>query len=174
MCVCVLICINIMIRHINIGCTYFIVPNGTQYWTDSTLYELLILPNVTGNFKDLLFIVSDEFQRFHDNYDYLDDITFHLYPSDNPYFYFGNGGTTHIAFQDLYDLYLPDLIESCSLSSATSDPIPLDDYELQVAVSAQGTELLRHDIIIHVVDQLPSPLPPPGNTHVQVIWNPIL
>ena len=123
---------------------------------DSTLYELFILPNVTGQFKDLLFIMSNEFQRSHDNHDYLDDITFHLYPSDNPYFYFGNGDTTHISFQDYYDLYLPDITERCSLSSATSDPIPLDDYELQVAVSAEGTELLRHDIIIHVVDQLPS------------------
>ena len=145
---------------------YFIVPDGTQYWMDSTLYELFILPNVTGEFKDLLFILSNEFQRSHVNSDYLDDVTFHLYPSDNPYFYFGNGDTTHVAFEDDYDLYLPDLIESCSLSSATSDPIPLDDYELQVAVSAQGTELLRCDIIIHVVDQLPSPLPLPGNTNV--------
>ena len=123
---------------------------------DSTLYELFILPNVTGEFKDLLFIMSYEFQRSLDNYDYLDDITFHLYPSDNPYFYFGNGDTTHITFQNYYDLYLPDITERCSLSSATSDPIPLDDYELQVAVSAGGTELLRHDIIIHVVNQLPS------------------
>ncbi|XP_065912235.1 neural cell adhesion molecule 1-like [Dysidea avara] len=132
------------------------IPNGAQYWMDSTLYELFILPNVTGVFKDLLFIMSYEFQRSHDNYDYLDDITFHLYPSDNPYFYFGNGDTTHAAFQDYYDLYLPDITERCSLSSATSDPIPLDDYELQVAVSAEGTELLRRDIIIHVVNQLPS------------------
>ena len=128
---------------------------------DSTLYEIFISPNVTGQFKDLWFIITQDFQRHHDNYDYLDDITFHLYPSDNPYFYFGNGHTTHVAFEDYYDLYLPDLIESCSLSSATSDPIPLDDYKLQVAVSIGGSELLRHDIIIHVVDPLSS-LPPPG------------
>jgi len=129
---------------------------------DSTLYELFILPNVTGEFKDLLFILTNEFQRHNDNGDYHDDITFHLYPSDNPYFYFGNGATTHVAFEDYYNLYLPDPIERCSLSTSTSDPIPLDDYELQVAVSIEGEELLRHDIIIHVVDQLPSPLPPPG------------
>ncbi|XP_065909246.1 uncharacterized protein [Dysidea avara] len=139
------------------------IPIGTQYWMDSTLYEIFISPNVTGQFKDLWFIITQDFQRHHDNYDYLDDITFHLYPSDNPYFYFGNGHTTHVAFEDYYDLYLPDLIESCSLSSATSDPIPLDDYKLQVAVSIGGSELLRHDIIIHVVDPLSS-LPPPVNT----------
>jgi len=129
---------------------------------DSTLYELFIVPNVTGTFKDLLFIITDEFQRSYTNYDYTDDITFHLYPSDNPYFHFGNGDTTRVAFEYFYDYYLPDFVESCSLSPSTSDPIPLDDYELQVAVSSEGTELLRRDIIIHVVDHLPSPLPPPG------------
>ena len=136
---------------------------------DSTLYELFIPPNVTGKFKDLLFIVSDEFQRRHVDYDYIDDVTFHLYPSDNPYFYFGNSDTTHVAFEDYYDLYLPDLIESCSLSSATSDPIPLDDYELQVAVSSGGEELIRRDIIIHVVDQLRSPLPTPSKASFHVV-----
>ena len=141
-----------------------IVPDRVQYWMDSTLYEIFIPPDTIGEFKDLLFITTDLFHRSHTNYDYIDEITFHLYPSDNPYFYFGNGDTTHIAFQDYYELYLPDLIESCSLSSATSDPIPLDDYELQVAVSAEGTELLRHDIIIHVVD-IPLPLPSPGKQH---------
>jgi len=131
---------------------------------DSTLYELFILPNISGEFKDLLFIMTEEFQRYNVDGDYHDDVTFHLYPSDNPYFYFGNEATTHLAFEDYYDynLYPPDIIERCSLSTSTSDPIPLDDYELQVAVSIEGEELLRRDIIIHVVDQLPSPLPPPG------------
>jgi len=121
---------------------------------DSTLYELFILPNISGVFKDLLFIMTEEFQRHNDNGDYIDDITFHLYPSDNPYFYFGNGDTTHVAFEDYYDynLYLPDIIDHCSLSTSTTHPIPLDDYKLQVAVSIEGEELLRHDVIIHVVD----------------------
>jgi len=129
---------------------------------DSTLYEFFIPPRVNKQLKDMLFIITDDFQRKNVGGDYHDDITFHLYPSDNPYFYFGNGDTKHVAFEDYYDLYLPDPIESCSLLSAASDPIPLDDYELQVAVSIEGEELLRRDIIIHVVDQLPSPLPPPG------------
>ena len=129
---------------------------------DSTLYEIFVAPGVIGAFKDLLFIFDDGFRKENVGGDYHDDVTFHLYPSDNPYFYFGNSDTTHVAFEDYYDLYLPDLIERCSLSSATSDPIPLDDYELQVAVSIEGEELLRRDIIIHVVDPLPSPLPSPG------------
>ena len=129
---------------------------------DSTLYEFFIPPRVNKQLKDLWFIITYEFQRHNDYGDYHDDVTFHLYPSNNPYFYFGNGDTTHVAFENYYDLYRPDLIEHCSLSTSTSDPIPLDDYELQVAVSIEGEELLRHDIIIHVVDQLPSPLPPPG------------
>jgi len=125
---------------------------------DSTLYEIFITPNMTGEFKTLFFFVTNEFQRSHVNYDRLDDFTFHLYPFDNPYFYFGNGDTTHVSFENLY---IPDVIESCSLSSS-SDRIPLDDYELQVAVYLEGTELLRHDVLIHVVDQLPFLLPPPG------------
>ena len=130
---------------------------------DSTLYELFILPNVTGEFKDLLFIMTETFQRGSNSYDYVDDITFHLEPSNHPLFYFGNENSTHVAFENFYNFFLPEIMVHCSLSSATSDTIPLDDYELQVAVSVEGTELLRHDIIIHVVDQLPSPPPPPGN-----------
>ena len=130
---------------------------------DSTLYEIFISPNVAGVFKQLFFIITNKFQLRHVDYDYIDDITFHLYPSDNPYFYFGNGDTTHVAFHDYYDLYLPDTIEACYLSSATSDPIPLDDYELQVTVSTEGTELLRHDIIIHVVSSEPPFPSSPGN-----------
>ena len=121
---------------------------------DSTRYEIFVPPNVTENFKTLYFIITDEFQRRHVNYDYIDDITFHLYPSDNPYFYFSNSDTTHVAFEDYYDLYLPDPIESCSLSPTTSDPIPLDDYELQVAVNSAGVELLRCDVIIQVVSSV--------------------
>jgi len=129
---------------------------------DSTLYEIFILPTMTeALIRNLSFVFTDEFQRIHVDYDYHDDITFHLYPSDNPYFYFNNSDTTHVAFEDEYDLYLADQITTCSLLS-TSDPIPLDDYELQVAVSIEGTELLRRDIIIHVVDRLPSLLPLPG------------
>ena len=129
---------------------------------DSTLYEIFVPLSVTENFKTLYFIMTEKFQRRHEDYDYIDDITFHLYPSDNPYFYFGNSDTTHVAFEDYYDLYLPDVTESCSLSPTTSNPIPLDDYELQVAVSSGGEELLRCNITIHVVDPLTSSLPTPG------------
>ena len=131
---------------------------------DSTLYEIFVAPDINGAFKDLLFIFNDGFRKENVGGDYHDDVTFHLYPSDNPYFYFGNSDTTHVAFNESSNFYIPDIIESCSLSSATSDPIPLDDYELQVAVSIEGKELLKHDIIIHVVDPLPSPLPTPGKS----------
>ena len=140
---------------------------------DSTLYEIFVLPEVTENFKTLYFIITEEFQRSHVDYDYIDDITFHLYPSDNPYFYFGNSDTTHVVFEDYYDLYLPDVIDSCSLSPATSDPIPLDDYELQVAVSSGGEELIRQEIIIHVVSLVPTSPSAPGNDNSSLyisIW----
>ena len=129
---------------------------------DSTLYEIFVPPNVTENFKTLYFIITDEFQRSNVDYDYIDDITFHLYPSDNSYFYFGNSDTTHVAFENYYDLYLPSIIENCSLSSATSDPIPLDDYELQVAVSSGGKEIIKEEIIIHVVSSVPTSPSAPG------------
>jgi len=129
---------------------------------DSTLYELFIPSNVTGEFKELSFILTETFQRGNNGNDYADDITFHLEPSNHPFFYFDNGNSTHVAFENFYNFFLPDIIERCSLSTSTSDPIPLDDYELRVAVSIEGEELLRRDIIIHVVDQLPSPLLPPG------------
>ena len=140
---------------------------------DSTMYEFFVLPEVTESFKTLHFIITDEFQRRHVDYDYIDDITFHLYPSNNSYFYFGNSDTTHVTFEDYYDLYLPDIIESCSLSPTTSDPIPLDDYELQVAVSSGGEELLRRDVIIHVVSSVPTSPSAPGNDNSSLyisIW----
>jgi len=140
---------------------------------DSTLYEIFAPPEVTENFKTLYFIMTDEFQRSNVDFDYIDDITFHLYPSNNSYFYFGNSDTTHVVFEDYYDLYLPDVIESCSLSPSTSDPIPMDDYELQVAVSSGGEELIRQDIIIHVVSSVPTCPSAPGNDNPSLsisIW----
>ena len=103
---------------------------------DSTLYEIFIPRNINGStreFKNLTFYMDEKHQG--------DDISFHI---DSHYFCCGNGNDT-----DKGSYYV------CSLSSKKLN-IPPDDYELQVTVILNGTELLRRDIIIHVVDHPPG------------------
>jgi len=88
-----------------------------------------------------------------------DDVTFHL-DTTNQFFYFQNADTTHVAFSnDVNDL---STALTCTLVKATSSPIPLGDYEMQVRVTGEGSELQRSDVLVHVVDELPSTLPPPS------------
>ena len=132
-----------------------------SHWMDSTKYEVFILTNQTRNvnIRDILFISSVPFRTNDNTYvDLVEDITFTLNGSC-PYFYFTNMLKKEVSFENYYDLYIPDEIEMVSLVLA--EPVPPDDYMMQVTVTDGGSVLERHEIIIHVVDSL-SILPPPS------------
>ena len=138
-------------------CVCFAVPDGTDHWMDSTYYEIFILSDQAVNtpIRDISFISTDQFQT--NDYTYrnlVEDITFTLNGSC-PYFYFTNMLKEEMPFLNYYDYYVPDDIESVSL--AVAEPVPPDDYEMEVIVTDYGSVLERRDIIVHVRDVLRVP-----------------
>ena len=140
---------------------FSIVTSETIHWTDSTYYEIFVTSDQTMNtpIRRISFISSEAFQTNNSTLINLpEDITFTLNGS-SPYFYFGNMQKTEITFENYYDLYVTDDIESVSLVLA--EPVPPDDYEMEVIITSSDEVLQRIDIVVHVVTQLP-PLPPPS------------
>ena len=142
--------------------TSSIVPDDTYHWMDSTYYEIFIASDQAVNtpIRNILFISSENFQTNNVSYfDLPEDITFTLSGSC-PYFYFlNNMSKQEVVFENYYDFYVPDVIEQVSL--ALAEPVPPDDYEIQVTVTDGGNVLEIRDILVHVVTQL-STLPPPS------------
>ena len=135
----------------------FTVPDGTDHWMDSTYYEIFILSDQTLNtsIRDISFISTDQFQTNDFSYvNLVEDITFTLNGSC-PYFYFTNTLKKEVVFENYYDYYVPDDIESVSL--ALAEPVPPDDYEMEVIVTDSGSVLERRDIVVHVRDVLRVP-----------------
>ena len=148
--------------------TYFTVPDGTNYWMDSTFYEVFILSNQTLNtpIRNIWFISSHNFRT--NDYTYSDlpeDITFTLDESC-PYFYFSNMLKQEVVFENYYDFYVHDTIEQVTLSLAES--VPSGDYEMQVAVTGGGNVLEKRDILVHIRD-VPLLMISPGESCISVI-----
>ena len=136
------------------------MPNGIEHWMDSTLYEAFILSNQTLNTPILTisFISTEEFQTNNMTFKNLvTDITFTLIGSC-PYFYFTNMLKKEVAFENYYDLYVPDDVESTSL--ALAEPVPPDDYKMNVNVTNGSYVLQRREIIVHVRDVSPCRMSP--------------
>lgn len=136
------------------------VLNGTDYWMDSTFYEIFIITNQTLNtpIRNFSFIISESFRTNNfTNVDLVEDITFTLNGSC-PYFYFTDMSKMRASFQNYYDFYLPDVIETVTL--ALAEPVPPDDYEFQLIVTTSNNVLETRDIVVHVTRDLPCPEPP--------------
>ena len=129
---------------------------------DSTFYEVFILSNQTLNtaIREISFISSEPFRQGNTESGLVQDITFTLNAPSCPYFYFTNMEKEEISFENYYNLYIPDEIESVSLAVAA--PVPPNDYEMQVMVTDNGKVLQRRDIVVHVVEVHPCPRRP-GN-----------
>ena len=136
---------------------------------DSTFYEVFILSTQAMNTPiiNITFLSTEKFQTNDFTYtDLVGDITFTLSGSC-PYFYFStNMSKQQVSFENYYDFYVPDDIEQVSL--ALAEPVPLDDYEMQVTVTDGGTILQRRDILVHVRDVLPCTISP-GKQQFQII-----
>jgi len=141
------------------------VPNGTDHWMDSTKYEIFILTNQTINvgIRNISFISSEAFQtNNHTLMNLVDDITFTLNGSC-PYFYFIDTFAMDLVkerttFENYYDFYIPDDIEEVILTLA--QPVPSDDYMMQVTVTDGGNELEKRDMVIHVREVPPCATTP--------------
>ena len=129
---------------------YFTVPDGTDHWMDSKYHEIFILFDQAVNIsiRDILFISTDRFWTNDFTYQNLvEDITFTLNCT--------NMLREETSFINYYDYYVPDDIESVSL--AVAEPVPPDDYEMEVIVTDSGSVLERCGIVVHVRDVLKVP-----------------
>ena len=145
------------VRHLHnlYACSYFIVPDETDHWMDSTFYEVFIFTDQAVNtpIRNISFISSEEFKTNDFTYvDLVNDITFTLNGSC-PYFYFTNMLKEEVIFENYYDYFFPDTIETAML--ALAEPVSPGDYEMQVIVTNSSIVLERRDILVHVREVLP-------------------
>ena len=133
------------------ACTCFTVPDGTNHWMDSTFYEVFLTNEaVNMPIRNISFISSEQFKTNDFTFaNLVNDITFTLNGSC-PYFYFTNMLKEEVIFENYYDYFFPDTIETAML--ALAEPVPPDDYEMQVIVTDRGNVLETRDILVHVRD----------------------
>lgn len=147
----------------------YLVPEGYDHWLGATFYESLIPPNL--NIRSPILNITLKLTRLSQSDDEdevfsgsdsgfgsgdIKNITFHL-ETVYPFFKFDNGDTTHIPLGNA-----ASLTETCTIVKATSHPIPLGDYEMQISVTRDDDVLQTSGLVIHVVEPLPSSLPAPG------------
>lgn len=85
----------------------------------------------------------------------INDISFYL-KSAHPYFYLASKNKTPLKFVNDEEMFIPIMVESVKLLSANDGYIPLNDYRMSLEVISGDASLLISDIIIHVVEPLPT------------------
>ena len=65
-------------------------------------------------------------------------------------------------FDSLNGDYSPKMLKTYEMIYTLSESIPLGDYEMEVQVIWQDNMLTSSDVIVHVVDPVPTLLPVPG------------
>ena len=133
-------------------------------WLDTDVYEILIPSSVELNetiikfnltmtqyFRYLIYCSSDCI---------INNVSFHL-QSSYPYFHLASENPFSLNFLDSEKMFVPIMTEAVELLSAINGYIPLNDYKMRIEVITGNTIVLNSDIIIHVVESLPS-LPIPG------------
>ena len=86
----------------------------------------------------------------------LSEVTFNL-ETDHSFFKLKNGDTSHAVLSNKVNV--ASLAETGTIVTASSNPIPLGDYEMQVSVTRDNNVLRSSGVVIHVVETLPSILP---------------
>ena len=135
-------------------------------WLDATLYETLISPSVQLNDTIMKFnLTVTQYFRYKTNCNtdcIIDDVSFHL-KSPYPYFHLTSKAPIILNFLDDQETFETIMMESVELLSTINGHIPLNNYEMKIEVTDGNSSLLSSDIIIHVVEPLPS-VPVPGQS----------
>ena len=133
-------------------------------WLDSSRYETLISSSVQLNETIMIFnLTMTQYFRYRVNCSsdcIINDVSFHL-KSSVPYFYIASEKSIPLNFLDNENMFVPIVTESVELLTAVDGHIPLNDYGMQIEVTTGNASLLSSDVVIHVVESLPS-LPVPG------------
>jgi len=142
-----------------------IAPEDVEVWLDATVYEIFINPTTSLNEVIAKFnltlrkndIDSSGSQMNSSDSHNVNAILFHLQSSNN--FYLANQNSSTSSFQDDHEHYVVELL------SANDGLLPLNDYRMKLEVTVGNMSLTSSDVIIHVVDPLPT-LPVPGNVFI--------
>ena len=133
-------------------------------WLDTNVYEVLIPSSIKLNETIIkINLTVTQYFRYHINCNtdcIVNDILFHL-KSSYSYFYLTSENLIPLNFLGDQEMFMPFMMESVELLSAVNGHIPLNDYKMKLEVTDGNTVLLHSDIIIHVVESLPT-LPASG------------
>ena len=142
-------------------------------WLDTNVYEVVIPSSMQLNETIIMInLTATQYFRYRINCStncIINDISFQL-NSSYPYFYLASKRPIPLSFLDDQEMFMPTMMGSVELLSAGNGDIPLNDYKMTLEVKDGNVLLLSSDIVIHVVEPLPS-LPVSGKILVLVCMN---
>ena len=131
---------------------------------DSSLYEVFVYRKLDQNeiLKNISLIVTYGFwdNASNSGEDISNNITFRLTSSLNyPQFTLNSLSSTFEGFQNEN---IPEIFSRSLIISSSLQDLTLGDYNMKIQAIFQNRKLAESDVIIHIVDPLPTPLPVPG------------
>ena len=104
-------------------------------------------------------IITDEYwNELSNKSNFPSNLNVHL--TSSSYFMLNNISPTFDSFKR--DNYSPKIFKAYEMICNLFESIPLGDYEMEVQVIWQDNMLTSSDVIVHVVDPVPTLLPVPG------------
>lgn len=144
--------VSIVIERCYVSCI-FTAPIDNFYWLDSTLYEVFVTPQT-----DIAQIIT--------NFSLITTHGICSSVSDGVHFNLAQSFNLMLVdFSSTLDNFTDenDLNMKCKMYGVISNSsIPLGDHVIEVQVVQQDKVLTNSDIVIHVVDPIPTSLPTPG------------
>ena len=126
---------------------------------DSSLYEVFIYRKLSQNeiLKNISLVATYSFWNnvANGSEDFSSNITFNLTSST----YFTLKFDTFERFQNDN---APQVVRRSSITSPSVQDLMLVDYSMKIQAVWQDMKLSESDLIIHVIDPPPTPLPVPG------------
>ena len=126
---------------------------------DSSLYEVFIYRKLSQNeiLKNISLVATYSFWNnvANGSEDFSSNITFNLTSST----YFTLKFDTFERFQNDNT---PQVVRRSSITSPSVQDLMLGDYSMKIQAVWQDMKLSESDLIIHVIDPPPTPLPVPG------------
>ena len=128
-------------------------------WLDTNVYEVLVPSSVLLSETIIkINLTMTQYFRYQINCNnncIIKNISFHL-KSSNSYFHLSNENSIPLNFLDDQEMFMPIMMVSVELLSAVNGHILLSDYKMKLEVTSGNDVLLDSDIIIHVVEPLPT------------------
>ena len=142
----------------------YLVSISNDVWLDSLLYEVFVYCKLEHNeiLKNISLIVTYGFwdDASNSGKDISNNIAFRLTSSLNyTQFTLNSLPSTFEGFQNEN---IPQMFSRRSIVSSSQQDLTLGDYNMKIQAIFQNQKLTESDVIIHVVNPLPTTLPIPS------------